>query len=235
MESGGVTLITPTGGRPAAFVLCKKYVLRQTYHTPIQWIIVDDGDPSTIQTDFQLDTLATILYPKPKWQSGQNTLARNILAALPEIQYNRILFIEDDDWYSPEYLEFMCKMLEKHEIVGETPARYYHIPFRQYRLLPNAHHASLCQTGIRFCLLHRLQKICQRPSATFIDVQLWEGMSVAGLSKEPGHCVGIKGLPGRPGIGVGHRPEGESDWKQDPDLSVLKIWVGKEDAEAYYG
>jgi hypothetical protein len=44
--------------------------------------------------------------------------------------------------------------------------------------------------------------------------------------------VGIKGLPGRPGIGAGHRMKGISD----PKLAVLKKRIGDDSAAfAMYG
>jgi hypothetical protein len=66
-----VTLLTVTGGRPEAWGLCKRWMAAQTVQ-PDRWIIVDDvGDvpEATIQVT-------------PRWQPGQNTQARNLLAGL---------------------------------------------------------------------------------------------------------------------------------------------------------
>jgi hypothetical protein len=39
----------------------------------------------------------------------------------------------------------------------------------------------------------------------------------------------MKGLPGRAGIGIGHRPENNSYmWVKDTDLGVLRQWIGED-------
>jgi hypothetical protein len=207
--------------------------MRQTWRGPLQWIVVDDCDPPTaLQVLRGTDLHVVVVRPSPYWQPGQNTLARNLLAAIPEVAHDRVAFIEDDDWYSADYLMVMWQLLEGSVLAGEAPARYYHHPSRQYRVLPNRHHASLCQTGLHSSLLPRLREICLRPSASFIDVRLWEETRLGSVLLGTAHCVGIKGLPGRPGIGIGHRPEG-GDWGPDPGMAILRTWVGEADAEAY--
>jgi hypothetical protein len=42
--------------------------------------------------------------------------------------------------------------------------------------------------------------------------------------------VGIKGLPGRAGLGVGHRPG--TGWTPDPDFVRLRSWIG-DDVDSY--
>jgi hypothetical protein len=44
------------------------------------------------------------------------------------------------------------------------------------------------------------------------------------------HVVGMKGLPGREGIGIGHNPNGP--WTVDPALRILREWI-REDVEFY--
>ena len=232
MSNEGVTIITPTGGRPEALELCVRYVARQTW-SPIQWIVVDDGDPiSPVPPDFTFEDFVRV-YPKPAWQPGQNTLARNILAALPEVKHDVVFFFEDDDWYAADYIETQMQHLgEDFSIVGEVPARYYHLPTQQYRLLDNWTHASLCQTGIRREVFPLLEDLCRSQDQTFLDVRLWRQCKLSRSIHSSNRSVGIKGMPGRAGIGVGHRPENIGGWRQDPDLSVLSGWIG-EDLELY--
>lgn len=218
----GVTIITCTGGRPEAFSLCAKFVDRQTWRGSLQWIVVDDTE----------DTVAVpprdgyeIIAPLRIWKPGQNTLGINLLSAMGAVQYDKVLFIEDDDWYSPDYVQVMADRLDDACITGETQARYYHVPSRQYWQLDNSAHASLCSTGIRCELLPVIRRICESPDPNFIDVRLWE--SVPGFLRQDHHTVGIKGLPGRPGIGIGHRPDmSRGDWHHDPNLIKLREWVG---------
>jgi len=45
--------------------------------------------------------------------------------------------------------------------------------------------------------------------------------------------IGLKGLPGRVGIGGGHVPESEPGFTADPGFEKLKEWVGLENAKEY--
>ena len=235
----GVTLITCTGGRPEAFSLCARWVIAQTWAGPLQWIIVDDVTPPTtfvpaLVPPTNRDLVVTRIRPEPFWKPGQNTLARNLLAAIPEVLHDRVLFIEDDDYQAPAYVETMARYLESYAIVGEAPARYYHVPQRKYWTLDNTQHASLCQTGMRSELLPILADICSHQGQDFIDVRMWRKFSGSQNARliNSGLVVGMKGLPGRPGIGIGHRPEYSGGWQSDPDMKVLRSWIG-DDATAY--
>ncbi len=173
-------------------------------------------------------TLMTRIFPTPLWYSGQNTLARNICVAIPEVVYDKVLFVEDDDWYSSSYVSEMANCLGFTDIVGETRAHYYHIPTKRYRILDNLSHASLCQTGIRSSLLPLVQQICNERKNSFIDVRLWENFRGSRSLRRTVNCIGIKGLPGRAGIGIGHRPLLGGGWSTDIDNSVLKSWIGED-------
>ena len=143
------------------------------------------------------------------------------------------MFIEDDDWYAPEYMKHQYEQLKTADLVGEVPSRYYHVPSRQYRVMSHSQHASLCQTTVRSSVLPLLKEICNE-SSEFIDIRLWgrfDGIKTIG--SEP-YCVGMKGLPGRPGIGIGHNPSrNRNDWMADQDLTVLRSWIGN-DVSLYY-
>lgn len=231
--SDGVTLITCTGGRSEAFNLCREFVARQTWAGKMQWIVVDDFDcveSYKALSDLRRLGWPTVIRPKPFWQSGQNTLARNILAAIPEIRHDKILFIEDDDWYAPDYVDVMASLLEDCELLGECESYYYHIPSHQYQPQNNRKHASLCQTGLRRSLLGDLEKVCKSGSRVFLDIQLWENVPNHKHGLWPGRrCLGIKGLPGRKGIGNGHLPfKYSDDWKPDPEGKFLREWIGSD-------
>jgi hypothetical protein len=211
-----ITLLTVTGGRPEAWALCKRWMAAQTVQ-PDRWIIVDDvGDvpEATIQVT-------------PRWQPGQNTQARNLLSGLEAYEGGKLLIIEDDDYYSPNYIENMSKWLDRFDLVGERNALYYHVGQRVWRNCNNRTHASLCATGMSD--VTKFVTICQKMSK-FIDLELWKGGT--GRLFDTQMTVGIKGLPGRPGIGAGHRMKGISD----PNLSVLRKRIGSDSAAfAMYG
>jgi hypothetical protein len=217
-----LTLITCTGARPEAFALCERWMQRQTYKGELQWIVVDDGPEPTPMTHGQL-----AVRPQPRWSPGAITLSRNMLAALPLVLGAKVLFIEDDDYYGPQYLESMSHALDRAALAGQIPARYYNVRSRQYRVIDNVRHASLCQTGIRAEVLQKLELAC-RAENRFIDLRLWRENQ--GEVAEALGSLGIKGLPGRPGIGIGHSPSAR--WIADTDGSWLRNAIG-EDAAAY--
>jgi len=240
-KTDGITLITPTGQRPEALALCQRYVERQQYDGCIQWIVVDDGWKTSPLTPPRVDWNGhTYLYrigfirPTPVYSCGQNTQARNLLAAIPEIEYDKILFFEDDDWYSPNYVAAMSKLLDDHQIVGEIPARYYHMPTCGARVLGNLQHASLAQSGIRSSMLPLLKAVCETHTTEFIDLRLWEYAKQQNISmclQNGARHVGIKGMPGREGIGIGHHAQ--AGWyTPDPNQTTLRAWIG-DDVQLY--
>lgn len=208
-----LTLITPTGGRPEAFALCERWMAAQTVKWD-QWIVVDDCDPPTPTTLGQ-----TVIRPEPLWQPGDNTQARNLLAALPLIEGDLIAIIEDDDWYGPRYLESIETYLQIFLAVGQIPACYYNVPASMWRNNKNDNHASLCQTAFHASELRNLEAVIHL-APKFIDLEFWhreraikEQTTLLYTPKHP-LCVGMKGLPGRDGIGGGHIP-GRSGWNED--------------------
>lgn len=224
-----ITLITPTGGRPAAFALCERWMSAQRCPSLLQWIVVDDCDPPTVRSYGQ-----DFVRPEPLWRPGDNTQARNLLAAIPHIKGDRVLIIEDDDYYSPHYIERMLKALEDSPIVGEIPSYYYNLKERSWRHNNNWINASLCQTAFRAEMLPAFEEAC-RTGERFIDLRFWEWAmknNAGGLiQEEMPLCVGMKGLPGRPGIGCGHTPN--EYWPKDDERFSMLYRLCGADAGVY--
>lgn len=224
-----LTLLTATGARPAAWALCERWMARQDYTGPVRWIIVDDG-PEPQPVTFQREGWQLVLVrPSPHWAPGQNTQARNLLKGLAAVgPEERLVIIEDDDWYAPDWLTTVAAELEHAELVGEHRARYYNVEQRRGRQLANTGHASLCSTAMRGSALRDFADAC-RSRPKFIDLELWRRPRERRLFG--GHrVVGIKGLPGRGGIGMGHDPDFKGE--ADPCGSLLRDWIGA-DAEVY--
>lgn len=224
-----ITLITPTSGRPLAFKMCEKLMARQTYSGDIQWIVVDDGVPP-VECTLGQEYVRRGPSIKPL-----SSFRDNYLAAIDLVKHDKVLFIEDDDWYSPDYIEFMSGLLDDFSIVGEAGAKYYNIYNLGYRQLTNVVHCSLCQTGIRFEKFGELFRYNVSTHATMKqDTLLWKFSheSGANLKVFPSsiRSVGIKGFPGKGGLGVGHR---SSYFQVDESGSVLRNWVGGDDASQY--
>ncbi|WP_306150738.1 glycosyltransferase family A protein [Roseovarius sp. MMSF_3281] len=196
-------LLTPTGARPEAFAACVNQMRSQDYQGPVQWIIVDDG-PEAMPTPEIEGWEIVHIRPEPLWQPGQNTQARNILAGLPYCT-DRVAIIEDDDAYAPDWLATCDEWLNDADLVGESHSLYRHLNGTE-RECNNAKHASLCSTAMKGEGVAALAKAC-RSGEKFIDIRLWatKGIAKALYRPEPRRVAGIKGYPGRPGIGMGHR------------------------------
>ena len=210
-----LTLLTATGARPEAWAICEQLMARQTYAGPVRWVIVDDGpvvQPVALQREGW--TLEAVR-PMPRWEAGQNTQARNLAAGLEVIGADEsVVIVEDDDYYAPGYLADMAKWLERRPLVGEMRARYYNITTGKGREMGNVRHASLCSTGVMAEGLRAFRAAVAKADK-FIDLTLWRSMP--GRLYSTRHVVGIKGMPGRGGIGSGHmygfgQPMNLRDW-----------------------
>jgi hypothetical protein len=223
-----LTLITPTHGRPQAFALLERWISRQTYKGPMEWIVGLDSDPA--EYAFTMGQTVWASSPMP------NSMLSNLSFALPRAKGDLIAFVEDDDWYHPEYLQNLVEAnYPASDMIGTGPAHYYRVTDRTWRCMGNKGHCSLAQTAIPARTVPKLLEIIAK-GRTNIDMQLW---TTPGLTKQrlantasDGRLlhVGIKGMPGTPGIGVGHGPD--FNGRPDPEGKQLREMMG-EDAEAY--
>jgi hypothetical protein len=233
----GITLITPTGDRPRAFALCEKYIARQSYKKQdIQWIVVDDGVCPTNITQGQ-----TYIRPTLLW-SGKNTQASNLLKALDFVENDLIFIIEDDDWYSPYYLEYYIKVIQtgQYDIFGCEKFYSYFLKTFQYYEYKHSLYSSLSQTAFSSKLLPHfrdtLEKINSKIqsnapfSETFIDVTFWKNITNKYLMKN-GLCASIKQFDNKIRDNITNRPINSKYIKLSQDnqnLSMLKYWIGSD-------
>lgn len=201
-----IVLITPTGERPEAFSKCVEYMESQDVQEPIKWLIVDDGrEPLNVPKKIKEWDIVH-LRPEPFWSPGDNTQARNLMVGLDNIhESDSVLIIEDDDYYAPWWIR-MCKTwLTKHELVGEAPSLYRHLNGVE-KQMNNRNHASLCSTAMRGSAIKTFRRVLERNTKA-IDVNLWRNQGTKSKKIYPynGGVIGIKGYPGRAGIGVGHK------------------------------
>lgn len=227
-----LTLLTATGARPQSWAILEQLMMCQTYAGPVHWIIVDDGEEAQPITFEREKWTLTLVRPQPRWKPGQNTQARNLAEGLKMFKHQnaRLVVIEDDDAVAPHYLETMDRWLDTHDLVGESHARYYNIATRRYRQLSNAHHASLCSTAMKGRAIDYFANEL-RPGVQFIDLNLWRNFRGAKALHRTDMVVGIKGQPGRGGIGMGHKPDFAG--LVDKDGSILRQWLGK-NADLYH-
>lgn len=231
----GVTLITPTGDRPLAFSICVRYIAAQTYTGPLQWIIADDGNThlniTLARSDIELHHIK-----RNGVRDRAKSITGNVAATLFPVKYDKVLIIEDDDYYRPDYIETTINRLQDSDMIGEGNSRYYNIAHEKYRLNHNLEHASLFQTAFKANVLEYLWVSCLKRDSAFIDCRLWNKSSIKKkrIFVDKISSVGIKGLPGRAGIGSGHRPGKHSHaFQSDTNWKVLKDWIGTDEANVY--
>lgn len=228
-----ITLITPTGSRPEAFEMCKEFISNQSYTGEVQWIVIDDGEEPLKK--FFIDHVKSRgdiyveQYRGPKtWKPNINTQRLNLDASISKIKGGVVFVIEDDDYYSPNYLEAYMSLIPYYDVVGEANTKYYNLHHASYRAMENYEHSSLCQTAFVRSLLPLFEESVNS-GELYIDIVFWEKvMRSRSIKKclltEANLSIGIKGLPGRQGIGIGHRPKA---FISDDDInSTLKTWTG---------
>ena len=223
---GIITAITPTGDRPLAFALCKHWMEQQTVH-PDQWLVIDDG-----KVPLKPTTMMDYVRRSPKHNDPPHTLNINLSVALPHIKGEKIIIIEDDEYYAPTYIETMAKELDKHEVAGIMKSKYYHLPTGGYMQIGNTTHASLAQTAFRDSFLSDFRNLSSKEKTMYLDMRIWKHVMPTGRGfllddDKKSLYTGIKGLPGRKGIGQGHKPSiyGKS---MDTKRTVLKNWITKD-------
>jgi hypothetical protein len=224
-----IVLITPTGGRPKQFKLCMEWMKNQTYTGKVLWIVVDDCEPMT--TDSLLDNFRenwSIVkkYPKPVWRNGDNTQSRNLRVAINTLEFvpkewiEAIFIIEDDDYYKPDYLEKMLFNLKGFEAIGQTKTIYYNLFYHTVTRNKNDRHSSLFQIAFTPIVLPIFEECLNHK---FIDISFCKKLHNMNLFDGIPLSIGMKGLPGRAGIGVGHKMRGVSS---DINNEILKKLIG---------
>jgi hypothetical protein len=243
-----IVLITPTGSRAEQFKLCASFMRRQTYKGKVVWIIVDDAYPVTtngVGEGFKDDWTIVKVYPTPIWR-GQNTQSRNIAAGIDALLSNfpeeieAVFMIEDDDYYRPNYLERMMSRFGSYKVLGEMNTIYYNVFYRSYFVNRNTSHVSLFQLAFRPEMIP-LFKTCY--NERFIDFKFYEKLHAqgfvsrgeVGFFNEGNLAIGMKGMPGRAGIGAGHGrlmnmlPDQRMDYLKSQIQDDAKLYEG------YYG
>lgn len=244
-----IVLLTPTGARPTQIKLCCQWMQRQTYKGEVVWVIVDDAYPLStddIGEGFKDEWTIVKIYPSPIWQ-GQNTQARNIKEGMSFIksdlklnERDLIFIIEDDDYYRPQYLERMVARAGSFKVLGEMNTVYYNVFYRNYFVNRNTSHASLFQLALIPEMIPLFETLY---TEKFIDFKFYEQLHArgyvsrgeVGFFNENNLAIGIKGMPGREGIGAGHKRL--MNMLPDPHMIWLKQQI-QDDAkyyEGYYG
>lgn len=220
-----VALITCTADQPTGFALCEHFMQRQTAwgRLNLQWVVVDDGvDPARC-------TLGQVHVRRPREANctPARSLCRNLAVALKTAKARRYVVVEHDDFYAPTHLEEVLEGLAGVNACGAASRHYYNVATRSYKLVRDGAPA-LCQLAFTNKVKPMLLSVAQA-----MDIRNWWGIDAAfwrqlrpserrDLARSA--VIGIKGLPGRPGIGYGHRPP--KGWARDPEGTKLRELVG---------
>jgi hypothetical protein len=217
-----ITVITPTGDRPECFTLLRQWMANQI-RQPDQWLVIDDG-----RVPYGFIPEATIIRREPQKDDPPCTLGKNLEVACAYVEHDKVIIMEDDDWYGPKYIYTLAKLLNDYELVGIWGTNYYDPSIPGYRNMGRNDHAAMSMTGMRKSFLPQLLKAIPPDGVTpdvSIDLRLWWNYSEGKGHLIPGegrqYHVSIKGMPGRPGAGVGHDKQ---LYVQDNDFKVFKKW-----------
>jgi len=235
-----VTVITPTGYRPESISLCKKMLEAQTYPLDkIHWIIINDGNIDDVPFWGEPENkrkINTFIAAGPlAWQEGYNTQRYSLEHAIDVCNKasKHIVIWEDDDFYTPTYIESYVALLQHFDLVGEGNAKYYHLPTKSYREMENYEHTSLASLAFNMKILPTFKRALHS-GEKFFDITFWELAKKERINSmlftNKNLSIGIKGMLGRRGIGVGHTPIG---YTSDPFLGKLREWVGEEGVKMY--
>jgi glycosyltransferase involved in cell wall biosynthesis len=224
-----ITVLTPTCDRPVAFALCERWMAAQT-RQPDEWIVADGGRTPVVCTRGQRHLHQAGL-------PGARNFTANLLRGLEAATGDILALVEDDDYYQPGHLaQLRSQMTSAVQIAGDPFQRYYHVPSLTWKLFENTG-ASLCQTAMRrdaFPWFRRAIQEARLAGRYGVDFALWQQAPLWAQSLERSDTVvGLKGLPGRPGLGIGHRPRGPG-WIRDHEAVLLRHWLGP-DAEVVLG
>jgi glycosyltransferase involved in cell wall biosynthesis len=197
---------------------------------PDEWIVADDGEQHALLSLGQAHIIQERRYEKGA------SLAANILAGLERASGDIIVIWEHDDYYAPEHLD-LCynKLCERSGAVGSDVLRYFNVEHRMWIVMQNVG-SALCNTAFtkdHADVLKREAEALLETEKHNLDGNFWSKLHFKHkfLHKIP-TVVGIKGLPGRAGLGLGHRVDRNRRWQTDPTGEVLKEWLGS-DADPY--
>lgn len=232
-NTGDYAILTPTGDRASAFARCAAMVAAQSLQ-PRQWVVVDDGRVP-LPEQMPLPEGITYVRRTPHPEDPPHTLSSNLLAGLDHITQDRVLLFEDDDWYAPQYAEYLVPFLDNFQLVGLQNIRYYHLRGSAWKHGHQPAHTALAQSA--FCRGHawaHLEAVC-RSGFPFIrerglvDRHWWQTFEGTKrlIDGHPGLHLGFKGGLGadRRGLASGH-DRSEPDYIPDPDGAYLRKAVG---------
>jgi hypothetical protein len=140
-----------------------------------------------------------------------------------------VFFIEDDDWYAPNYIEYLLQRYKEAgepEIFGLNQSIYYHIMVNKFWISNHPGRASAMSTLVRVDAMDTYQ--WGADNDPWFDIAVWKQLN--GKAIDMPHkpiAVGIKHGFGVHG-GVGHKAGFHHYKANDPKREYLKGIVGED-------
>ena len=147
---------------------------------------------------------------------------------LKEYGADVIIFWENDDWYSEDYIEQLLKDWEengKPDLFGYDETIYYNLKTNEKRILKHSNRSSM------FCsmITSKLDVSFPEDSYIFLDLHLWRNYKGKAVKPKKITCIGIKHGVGKCG-GKAH----SKDFKYDCiDDNLLLENISEEDRYFY--
>lgn len=233
-------LITPTRNKQKALNLLARWVARFHLRFGINWIVVTDGDTNDMPCLARVIRREGDVYLDHQGQHvcdaipGLHSMLNNLSAGLAIAAEGRpTLILEDDEWYSPDYVSFMERGLNTQDIFGIAPSHYVDLSNMSYRCMHNVSFCSLAATGFHWKVVPFIRSLIARGSP-FIDGMLWDeypgSKRIHEDNRNPCRNVSFKGIPGCEGIGISHR---EHLGSRDPKMTQARKLMPRDDLESY--
>lgn len=200
-----VAVVTPHHDAKRSMFLdrLKLYMARQT-RQPDQWIIVDDVVPFKPDLTYRVKL------------GCQRAVANGA---------DLILIMEDDDWYAPDYIEFMVngwQRMGKPELFGIGYTLYCNIMHDLVWFSPHQGRASLMSTMVTAKAISNY--VWPKDNEIWLDIDLWKKLKGKTVEPTKYYSVGIKHGIGLCG-GVGHN-KAFGKYKKDAGNNELRKRIG---------
>ncbi len=150
-----------------------------------------------------------------------------------KLKCDLVIFWEDDDWYSNDYIETIYSNWIKHnkpDMIGFGKTIYYHLFTKKYLIIDHPTKASACCTAVSKNILNYKFPDDSYP---YLDSFLWkQSLNKIVLSVEKFRHIGFKHGIGMTG-GGGHKINWEKYNNDDIDLKLLKNVLDSESFKFY--
>lgn len=195
----------------------------QTYEGEIEWLVVGEDHKG-----YSIPETARQIKSGCRCVGGWDSLLRNLSRGLDEASFETVLFMEDDDWYHPDYVKEMLEVRPQSVLMGLKQTPVYFMRESRWMLGSSAWTSNL---RLKDEALERFEDMCERkvrnpnvPLRRDENLNRWFRGNVAKDGRML--MVSLRGIT-QDGISAAHRelPRGT---QKDVDGKILERWVGAE-------